>query len=755
MFYCAPIHQTASTTEPRRKGLLRVADLSYRHRRVVVLAWLLALVLTTALGQRFGGDFTIDFKTPASESSRAQDLLQSKFPARAGDDINVVFKADAGVNDPAVVADISALLAKAKATPHVIGVTSPYDAVGTGAFQVSPDKTVAFATLQLDTTSDKMPQAITRGLISDAKASNHPGLQVELGGFAVEHAEQQGAPTMIVGVGAAIVILLIAFGSVLAMGLPILTAFFGLGVGAALTALLANVIQVPDFATQVQDMIVIGVGIDYVLFIVTRYRAELHKGKDPHDAVVTAIATAGRAVLFAGCTVIISLLGLFVIGLEFLQGVAVSTMAGVLVVMSASVTLLPAVLGFLGRGIDKLKVPFVNGQPDGRHGFWWRWSRIVQRRPWPMALLGLAVVVVLAVPLFNIRFGFPDAGQNPTSTTTRRAYDLLSDGFGPGFNGPLILAVELPAGATTQTDQAAVDDVVHAIATTPGVAFASPAIPNPDGTVAVMRVIPTTAPQAAETDALVKHLRNDVIPSAVGTTGIRVSVTGNTAASRDVNDYMATRLLWFIGTVVVLSFLLLLIVFRSLLVALKAAVMNVLSIAAAYGVVSLATQAGWFGHLLGINDPIPLPSFIPMMMFAILFGLSMDYEVFLLSRMREEYVRTGDNGLAVADGLAATARVITAAAAIMVSVFIAFAFGDNVMVKCVGVGMAAAIFIDATIVRMVLVPSTMELLGKANWWLPKWLDRILPEFHVEGASDDDLDAELNALVAKAQPTRSL
>ena len=729
--------------------------MSYRRRRIVVLLWLVALVGTTALAQTFGADFTIDFKTPASESSRAQDLLQSQFPARAGDDIDVVFKADAAVTDPTVQTDITALLTKVANRPHVIGVVSPYDATGTGAFQVSPNKAIAFATLQLDTTADKMPQDVTRSLISDAKAANRAGLQVELGGFAVEHAEEQGAPTLIVGVGAAIVILLIAFGSVLAMGLPILTAFFGLAIGAALTALLANVIQVPDFATQVQDMIVIGVGIDYVLFIVTRYRSELHSGKDPHDAVVTAISTAGRAVLFAGCTVIISLAGLFIIGLEFLQGVAVSTMAGVLVVMTASVTLLPAVLGFAGHGIDKLKVPFVKGTPDGRHGFWWRWSRVVQRRPWPMALIGLAVVLALALPLFDIRFGFPDAGQNPTSTTTRRAYDLLSDGFGPGFNGPLVFAFELPAGQTAQSDQAALDGIIKAVSATPGVAFASPVFPNPQGNVGVARVIPTTSPQAAETDRLVARLRSEVIPSAVAGTGIRVSITGNTAATRDVNDYMSTRLLWFIGTVVLLSFLLLLVVFRSLLVAFKAAVMNVLSIAAAYGVVSLATQGGWFGNLIGIHEAIPVPSFIPMMMFAILFGLSMDYEVFLLSRMREEFLKTGDNGLAVADGLAATARVITAAAAIMVSVFLAFAFGDNVMIKCVGVGMAAAIFIDATIVRMVLVPSTMELLGKANWWLPKWLDRILPEFHVEGTRDEsDLDRELTRLVAESQATPS-
>jgi RND superfamily putative drug exporter len=732
-----------------RKGLLRVADVSYRHRRLVVLLWLLALVGTTALSQRFGGDFTMEFTTPASESSRAQDLLHARFPARSGDTIEVVYEAEQGIDDAQVRAAIEPLLAKVTGVGHVVRVTSPYSPEG--AFQVSPDRKIAFATLQLDVLSDEMPHAVTRQIIAATESVQQPGVRVELSGFAVRQAEEQGPGSLGIGLIAAVLILLLTFGSLLAMGLPILTAVFGLGIGTALMGLIANVVQTPDFATQVAEMIGIGVGIDYVLFIVTRYRSELHRGRPAHDAVVTAIGTAGRAVLFAGCTVIVSLLGLFVIGLKFLQGVAISAGAGVAVVMLASVTLLPAVLGFIGHGIDKLKVPFVNATPDGRHGFWWKWSRVVQRRPWPMAIVGFVIIAALALPLFSIRFGFPDAGQEPTSSTTRRSYDLLTKGFGAGFNGPLLLVAELPSGTDSQ---AALSGLNQAIGQTTGVAAVTPAFPNADGTVALMRIIPTTTPQAAATEALVKHLRADVIPAATKATGVRASLTGNTAASVDINDYMAGRLALFIGTVVVLSFLLLLVVFRSLLVALKAALMNVLSIAAAYGVVGLATQGGWFGNLIGIHEAIPLPSFIPMMMFAILFGLSMDYEVFLLSRVREEYVRTGDNGLAVADGLATTARVITAAAAIMVAVFGAFVLGDNVFVKSVGIGMAAAIFVDATVVRMVLVPSTMELLGNANWWLPRWLDRILPEFHIEGTHDEDLDGELDELVRSPQPTSS-
>jgi putative drug exporter of the RND superfamily len=734
----------------KRSMLLRLAEKSHDHRRIVVGAWLLTLLVTIALAQSYGGDFNIDFQTPSSESTHAVDQLKAHFPQAAGDTIDIVFTSPDGVDAPAVQQAITGLVAKASADAgtHVVGTITPYDAAG--AHQVSTDRSVGFAVLQLDVPSDHMPHAVTAALIADAKAASTSNLQVELNGFAVRQAEQSGPSGEALGLLAAVIILLISFGSVLAMGLPILIAVFGLGVGTALMALIANLVQTPSFATTVAAMIGIGVGIDYVLFIVTRYRSELHRGRAPRDAVVTAIGTAGRAVLFAGCTVIISLMGLFVIGLTFLQGVAISAAAGVLVVMLCSITLLPALLGFIGVTIDRFKVPFVKTGLDDNKGFWFRWSRTIQRRPWPAALLGLAFLLLLAAPVLSIRFGFPDAGQDPPTTTARKAYDLETKGFGPGYNGPFILVAELTPG----TDQsAALTRVSSAVAATPGIAAVAPPLTSPDGAIALLRVIPTTSPQAAATETTLHELRDTVLPAATAGSGMTVRVGGNTAAAADINEYMAGRLPIFIGTVVFLSFILLLVVFRSVLVALKAAVMNILSILAAYGVVGWAMQGGWFGGLIGIHEPQPLPSFIPMIMFAILFGLSMDYEVFLLSRIREEWLRTGNNGLAVADGLAQTARVITAAGAIMVCVFSGFVLGDDVTVKAIGIGMAAAIFVDATVVRMVLVPSTMELLGDANCWLPKWLDRVLPEFHIEGThEDDDLEAELDALVARESST---
>jgi len=527
--------------------------------------------------------------------------------------------------------------------------------------------------------------------------------------------------------------------------MPLLVAVFGLGIGASLIALIANVLEVPDFAPQVAAMIGIGVGIDYVLFIVTRYRATLHAGRDPHDAVILAMATAGRAVIFAGCTVIISLLGLFVMNLGFLRGLAVSAVCTVLVVMLAAVTFLPALLGFVGRKIDSLRVPFVKVRGAGdRNTLSYRWSRVVQRYPWPAALICLVLLLALAAPALSMRFGFPDAGNDPDEFTTRQSYDLLTKGFGAGFSGPLLLVAESTTPGQ-RVDLQALGAVQRTVSATDGIAFVSPPRPSPDGTVALLAAIPTTSPQDEATEKLVERLRDDVLP---GSSGVRVLVTGSTAGAIDANRYVADRLALFIGAVIVLSFLLLMVVFRSVLVPLKAAIMNVLSIGAAYGVVALVVQGGWFGSLFGITEPVPVPSFIPMMMFAILFGLSMDYEVFLLSRIREEYVRTGDNTAAVADGLAATARVITAAAAIMISVFLAFVLGDIVFLKMIGVGMATAILVDATLVRMVLVPSTMELLGNANWWLPAPLARLLPNVHVE-AEVSELESELGEPVPTA------
>ncbi|MGH9019340.1 MAG: MMPL family transporter, partial [Acidimicrobiales bacterium] len=514
---------------------------------------------------------------------------------------------------------------------------------------------------------------------------------------------------------------------------PILTALFGIAIGFALQDLLSHVLNVPVFAPEMLAMIGLGVGIDYALFIVTRFRQGLAEGRPPRAAVAAALATAGRAVLFAGSTVVISLLGLFIVNLPFMQGLAVGAIAAVLLVMAAALTLVPAMLGFAGSGIDRLRLPGRRrgSAAAGGRGFWYRWSRTVQHHPVPTGLTALIVLGVLAVPLFSMRLAFTDAGNDPTSLTTRQAYDLLATGFGPGFNGPLVLAAEIPAGAGPG-GAATVRAVDRAVGATPGVAYAAPAHLDAGRSTAVIVAYPTTAPQAAATATLVTTLRDRVLPRVTGTSGVRVLVGGETAASVDAADYLSARLFWVIAGVIVLAFVLLMSVFRSVVIPVKAAVMNLLSVGAAYGVIVAVFQWGWAGSLIGIGATGPIDPWIPLMMFTILFGLSMDYEVFLLSRMREEWLRTGDNATAVADGLALTARVITAAAAIMICVFGSFVIGDPLRVlKVFGLGLAASIVIDASLVRMVLVPSVMELLGRTNWYMPRWLERIVPRLGVE------------------------
>ncbi|NNE73894.1 MAG: MMPL family transporter, partial [Acidimicrobiales bacterium] len=557
------------------------------------------------------------------------------------------------------------------------------------------------------------------------------------------------------------------------------TAIAGVGAGAFLITLLGNLIQMPDFASVLGAMIGLGVGIDYALFIITRVRESMHEGRSPEDAVADAMDTAGRAVMFAGVTVVVSLLGMLTMGLAFVSGLGLGAAATVAMTMLASLTLLPAMLGFvddrleitrwrglvaaglvsvalLGAGLSLQPLLFAGPlavlvllvgsfwgplkrpvqrrpEPDRKDTFWYRWSRVIQARPWRAALGGTAILLLLSAPVLSLRLGFSDEGNFPADTTTRQAYDLLAEGFGPGFNGPLIVAAEVgdPAGA------AVLVPLANAIAETPGVAFSTPPIP-PDPTAAapppaaIIRVIPTTAPEDEATNDLVRTLREDVVPAAVGDASVEVYVTGFTASGIDFTDYLAGRLVIFFGAVLVLSFLLLMMVFRSVLVPLKAVIMNLLSISAAYGIVVAMFQWGWGLSVVGLDKGAPIEPFIPMMLFAIVFGLSMDYEVFLLSRIKEEYDRTGDAVESVADGLAATARVISAAAAIMVVVFGSFLFEPNRIVKMFGFGLATAVFLDATFVRMLLVPATMELLGERNWWLPKWLDRLLPDINVEG-----------------------
>jgi putative drug exporter of the RND superfamily len=500
------------------------------------------------------------------------------------------------------------------------------------------------------------------------------------------------------------------------------------------------VIDMPDFTTAAVAMVGIGVGIDYALFIVTRYRENLAAGLDPERSVVHSIDTAGRAVLFAGSTVVISVLGLWLMRTSIMRGVSIAIAIGVLTTMLAAVTLLPALLGFVGRNVDKWKIGRRKEATSSRQSSWYRWSRVIQRRPWPAAIVGLVILLVLTIPLFAMRLGFTDPGNRPTGDTTRRAYDLISEGFGPGFNGPLLLAAETPDG---ESDLAAMQQLRDTLNDTPGVAFATDPQSNPEGNVAIMQVFPTSDPQAEATADLVQRLRDRVIPDVLAGNEVDVKVGGLTAAADDFAAYTSDRLPLFIGAVLLLSFLLLMLVFRSLLVPLKAVIMNLLSIGAAFGVIVAVFQWGWGASLIGVGREAPIEAWAPVFIFAIVFGLSMDYEVFLLSRIREEYDRTGDNATAVADGLALTARVITAAAAIMVCVFGSFIFGPEVALKIMGLGLAVAVLVDATVVRLVLVPSTMELLGDWNWWIPKWLDRILPRVHVE--AQKSLEEELEEL----------
>jgi putative drug exporter of the RND superfamily len=704
--------------------LARLARWCFRRRRLVLALWLAGLIGMNVVGGAVGSRYSNNFNGGHSDAQKAFDLLRTRFPARAGDTTDIVFAAGGagGVDAPAVRDAMTRLFDQVGPgrVAHVVGVQSPYATPG----RISADRTVAYATVQFDRQAGDLPAKAAQPLLDAAHRLHQPGLQVELGGEVVARALQQPqGPAELIGLLAAIVILFVAFGSLLAMGLPVMTAIFGVGIGAVFVSLFSHLLTVPSFAPQVAFTIGLGVGIDYALLIVTRYRSGLHDGLGPEDATVLALTTAGRATLFAGGTVIISLLGMFAIGISFIYGLAVGAVAAVLMTMLASVTLLPAIMGFAGTKLAGKE----RHRRHHRETVAYRWSRQVQRRPWLMAGGSLAVLVVIALPLFSIHLGAADHGNDPRSLTTRRAYDLLARGFGPGSNGPVLLAAEL-RGATTGDRLAAFAD--QTVRSDPDVAFVAPLNVNRAGDTAVAIVIPKGAPQDRSTEKLVHRLRAEL-------RGHRLDahVGGVTAAFIDAGDRVGLRLRFMVAAVIVLSFLLLMAVFRSLLVPVKAAVMNLLSIGAAYGVIVAIFQWGWLGHLVGIGRPGPIEFWVPMMLFTILFGLSMDYEVFLLSRVREEYLLSRDNAAAVADGLAATARVITAAAAIMIAVFSSFVFGDLRVLKLLGLGMASAIFIDASIIRMVLVPATMELLGDANWWLPRWLDRAVPRIAVEATPE--------------------
>jgi len=717
-----------NVAQPAASGLGRLAAWCYDHRRRVLAGWVFAALAVIGLAQSVGSRLDNNFALAGSPSQQAQNLLAARFPAEKGDSAYVVLRSPSPLGSPANAAAIGALVRSLKPLAHVSGVHSP---LGPGAgWQLSPGHRIGFVVVQFDATATDLPAGAVWRVIDTARGFARPGLQVAVGGAPVEQvvSAAPGSAEMI-GLVAAVVIMLLAFGSVVAMGLPILTALAGLGVGFGILMGLSHLLTMPGYAPDMMIMIGLGVGIDYALFVVTRYRQGLAEQRPPRDATVVALATAGRSVLFAGATVVIALLGLFVVGMPSMDGMAAAAIVAVALVLVAALTLLPAIFGFAGTTIDRLHIPGLLARPGtatGR-GFWNLWSHTVQKRPWACAAAALAVLTVLAVPLFSMRQAFSDAGNDPPSLTTRQAYNLLADGFGPGFNGPLIIAADLRGHRAPATIARMGARLSHV----PGVASATAPALNAARDAAVITVYPATAPQSAQTAALVRRLRGQVIPQLTAGTGVTAFVGGETAAGADASAYLSARLPWVIGTVVVLAFLLLVVVFRSIAIPLKAVVMNLLSIGAAYGIVVAVYQWGWLGGDFGAS-PGPIDPWIPLMMFTVTFGLSMDYEVFLLSRIREEWARTGDNSSAVASGLATTARVITAAAAIMVCVFGSFVIGDPLRILAVfGLGLAAAVLVDATVVRMVLVPAVMQLLGSANWWLPRWAGRAIPNLAID------------------------
>jgi len=748
--------------------LAALARFSVRHRRIMVFGiWIPLLVIGVVLSGKMGSNFSTEFELPQSEANDVQKLLEANSPNKAGLSGEIVFSSPNGVNSDDVVAALTPFFDNVESLPGVT-VTSPFSETSQG--QINQAGTTGFAAIDVSLRSQSEAIALSTQIQDMGKAVNITDLKMEYGGNIFAGFELPASE--LYGLLAAMVILVLAFGSVLAMGLPIGTALIGLGVGSSLAIILSHVVPMPDFTTSLVAMIGLGVGIDYALFIVTRYREGLAEGLTVEEAVVDAVDTSGRAVIFAGITVIISLLGLFVMGLAFARGLAIGAVVGVLIMMIASITLLPSLLAMVKHRIgvttwsalSSLVVFIVSSliavitenpvialigviavvvvtamsfaiKPLRRHiphrtpktkelSFWYRWSRFIQRRPWTAALSATAILLVLAAPLASIRLGFGDNGNAPESTTVRRAYDMLAEGFGPGFNGPLFITVQ---GETAKSPEA-LQSFVATLNGTEGIAFAQGIPASQDGSLSLVMAYPTTSPQDAQTEALIRNLRTNVIPQ----TGVEAKVGGFTAAGVDFAESIGGRMPYLFLGVLSLSFLLLMAVFRSLLVPLKAVIMNLLSIGAAYGVLVAVFQWGWGMSLIGVGKAGPIESWAPMMLFAIVFGLSMDYEVFLLSRVKEEYDRTGDNASAVADGLTATARVITAAALIMVCVFAAFVLGHDRQLKLFGLGLALAVFIDATLVRMVLVPATMELLGNRNWWLPAWINRILPKIDVEG-----------------------
>jgi putative drug exporter of the RND superfamily len=712
--------------------LLGLARWCIAHRGRVVLVWIAIAVLSTALAQAVGRQYATNFTLPGTQAQRALDLLTREFKTQSGDLDTIVFHTSQGtIESPAVRDAIVPLLGSVRKMPHVVGVISPYSQ--RGALQVSRDRRTAFASVSYDKRANLLPDSTGKPVLAAIGAIHVPGLKLAAGGQVIEQAEGFNiGPATIVGALAALVILLITFGSLTAAGMPLITAGFGLVSGVALIGLATHVTSMSNVSPELALMIGLGVGVDYALFIVTRFRESYGRLGDVERAVLEAMDTSGRAILLAGTTVVIALLGMFATQVSFMYGLAIASVFAVLLTMLASLTVLPAMLARFGSRLVRpnriaRRRTTAGRRPSG--SLWRRWSEIVQARPWPLALVALTVMLAFLLPVTSLRLDNSDAGNDPTNTSTYAAFNLLSRGFGPGFNGPLELVAQMRGPA----DASVLPAMRARVAATPDVvAVTAPRI-SPSGTVAVMQAYPASAPQAQATTDLVNHLRHDVLPPLERRAGVPVLVGGFTAGSIDFASVLSSKLPLFIAIVVVLSALLLFVMFRSLVIPVQAALMNLLSIGGALGATVAVFQLGWLSSALGLQKG-PVEPWIPVLMFAVVFGLSMDYEVFLVSRVREEWVHRRDASAAVGDGIAFTGRVISAAAAIMVCVFLSFMLGNERSVKEFGFGLAAAVFLDALVIRCVLLPAVLELLGPATWRLPAWLDERLPRINIEGTS---------------------
>jgi putative drug exporter of the RND superfamily len=703
-----------------------------RHRRIVLAAWLLALLAITGVSRGAGSRFVDSWSLPGTDSSTATSLLASVSPSISGDTEQVVVGTSGGltVRDPAVRARFTGLLARLSRLDGVTGVVSPYGPAG--AAQVSEDGRVAFATVQFGMAAQDVPTLSGQQMLDDVKAASTPHAVMAVTGQVAEASETPPPIGAGLGILAAAVVLALVFGSLFAMLLPLISAVLALGTALGIVGLLSHVMDVASSSSELILLVGLGVGVDYALFIVVRHRQGLLSGQRPEESIAEAVNTSGRAVLFAGTIVCISILGMFALRVNFFYGLAAGTAIGVALTMTAALTLLPAMLGFFGTRVlsRRQRQRIGQPQPERPDGFWTRWAAFIARCPIVPAVLATAVIAVIAIPVLSLSLGFSDQGNDPSGTSTRTAYDLLAEGFGPGFNGPLELVSPVPRPAA----RAALDGIAAQVGHQPDVtSAATPLVINGTGgrEVALIVVYPASSPQDRATTALVQRLRSQTLPRLTAGTGLRFYITGSTAVYVDFAHVLAAKLALFIGAIVGLSFIVLAVVFRSLLIPLTAAVMNLLSAAASFGVLVAVFQWGWAAAAIGVDKPGPVESIMPVLLFPVLFGLSMDYQVFLLTRIHESWQRHRDNRRAVRDGLAATGGIITAAALIMIVVFAAFMLEDNRDIKEFGLGLAAAVLMDAVVIRSIIVPALMILLGRSNWWFPRRLDRILPHLSVE------------------------